>query len=98
VLVDVAFAADAGVCCKPQKETVTKIIDTASITRGAWYVTVGRPSIHLSDPSFDSSSGVRRVCCQAPRGQEISTDSKRRRSSATASQHGAQQQMRAVSC
>ena len=47
--------------------------------------------------SIDSSSGMRRVCCWEPGRQEISIDSRRRRSAATAPQHGAQQQMRAVS-
>ena len=40
----------------------------------------GQASIRLSVPSIDS--GVRRVCCWAPSGQEISTDSRRRRSAA----------------
>jgi len=43
-----------------------------------------RSSVRLSVPPFDSSSGVRRVCCGAPRRQEISTDSRRRRSAANA--------------
>ena len=36
------------------------------------------PYVRLCVPSIDSSSGVRRVCCWAPCGQEISTDSCRR--------------------
>ena len=37
------------------------------------------PSVRLSVPSFDRRCGaVRRVCCWAPRGQEISIDSRRR--------------------
>jgi len=39
------------------------------------YVAVRRPSVRLSVPSFDRSSGVRRVCCWAPCGQEISINS-----------------------
>jgi len=31
-----------------------------------------RPSVCVSVPSFDLSRGVRRVCCRAPRGREIS--------------------------
>ena len=34
-----------------------------------------RPSVRLSVLSINSSSGVRRVCCLALRGQDISTDS-----------------------
>ena len=54
------------------------------------YETVERPSVRPSVrrsvplPSIDSSSGVRPVCCWAPRGQEISVDSRRRRSAANA--------------
>jgi len=33
-----------------------------------------RPSVCLSVPSIDLSSGVRRVCCWAPSGQEIPID------------------------
>ena len=33
-----------------------------------------RPSVCLSVPSIDLSSDVRRVCCWAPSGQEISID------------------------
>ena len=36
------------------------------------YVTVGSPSVSVS--SINRSSGVRRVCCNAPCGQEISID------------------------
>ena len=38
-------------------------------------LTVGRPSVCLSVPSFDSRCGVRRVCCSAPRGQDASINS-----------------------
>ena len=61
--------------------------------RSRVYVAVGSPSVRLSVPSFDGR------CGWAPRGQDISIDSGgRRRPAATAPQHGAQQQMRAVSC
>ena len=68
--------------------------------KGLWN---GRPSvclsICLSIPSIDSSSGVRRVCCWAPCGQEISINSGgRRHPAATAPQHGVEQQTRAVTC
>jgi len=57
------------------------------------YVTVGRPSVRLSVTSIDSSNGGRLVCCWAPRGQKISTDSCGRRAAGA----GAQQQMRVAS-
>ena len=44
----------------------------------------GPASVRLSVPSVDSSSGVRLVCCWAPRRQVISIDSRRRRSAANA--------------
>ena len=47
-----------------------------------------RPSVCLSVPSIDRSSGVRRVCCWAPRVQEMSIESGGRRA-ATTPQHGA---------
>ena len=60
-----------------------------------------RLSVRLSFPSIDNSNGRRRVCCWAPRGQEILRDRKRRRSVAMAAAvgitHGARQQMRAAS-
>ena len=40
-------------------------------------VTVECPSVRLSVPSTDISSGVRRVCCLAPGWQEIQIDSRR---------------------
>jgi len=43
-----------------------------------------RPSVRLSVPSIDSSSGVQRVCCWATSGLEIAIDSRRRRSAANA--------------
>jgi len=44
----------------------------------------GRASVRLSVPSTDSSSESRRVCCRAPCGHEISTDSCGRRCRALA--------------
>jgi len=45
----------------------------------AWYAEQGlcndRVSVRLFGPSFNSRCGVRRVCCRAPRGQNISIDS-----------------------
>ena len=52
--------------------------------RSRVYVTVECPSVRLSVPSIDSSSGVQRVCCWAPCGLEIAIDSRRRRSVANA--------------
>ena len=49
-----------------------------------------RLCVCLSIPSIDRSSGVRRVCCWAPGGQEISIDSGGRRApSSTTPQHWA---------
>ena len=48
------------------------------LTLSAQYVEQGlwndRESVCPSVPSIDSSSGVRRVCCWAPRGRDISID------------------------
>ena len=55
------------------------------------YVTVGCPSVCLSVPSIDSSSGVRLVCCWA---QAPAADIDRQ----LARGAGAQQQTRAASC
>ena len=40
-------------------------------TESTWHVTVGRPSVHLSVLSIDSSNGGRWVCCWASCVQEI---------------------------
>jgi len=65
-----------------------------------------RPSVRLSVPSFARITPLQRFCCWAPCRQEISIDSGSRqvpetvaagRPTAAAPQHGAQQQMRAVS-
>ena len=60
--------------------SIVTVIDTARIG------SVKR-SVRLSVPSIDSSSGVRRVCCWAPREWEITS----------IAGAGAQQQMRAMS-
>jgi len=76
-------------------------VDTRRILRGTGSMTrsIIRPSVSMSVSSFDSRSGVRRVCCWAPCRREISTDSGVCRArSTTAPHHGAHQQMRAVSC
>ena len=65
---------------------------------GRVYKTVERPSVRLFVPSFHSRSSLQRVCYRVPRGQEISIVTRHWHSAATAPQHGAQQQMRAVSC
>ena len=49
------------------------IITTARVVCGRVCVTVWRPSV--CPVYIDRSSSVRRVCCWAPRGQEISIDS-----------------------
>ena len=68
--------------------------------RSRVYETVERPSVRLSVTSIDSSSGGGRVCCWAPRGQEI-FDRQQARSSAAVivpcSRRRARQHMRAVS-
>ena len=54
-------------CCGPFVSFFIQLfIDTA---RSRVYETVERPSICLSVPSIDSSSGVRRVSCWTPRGR-----------------------------
>jgi len=63
------------------------VIDAAGIT-------VGCPSVRLAVASIDSSSGGRRVCCWAPCGYDISTDSCGRRAAGA----GAQQKMPLASC
>jgi len=55
-----------------------------------------RLCVCLSIPSIDRSSGVRRVCCWAPGGQEISIDSGGRPAARRRSTEP-QQQMRPVS-
>ena len=50
------------------------IVDTVCTVVG-YAVSGVRPSVCLSVPSIDRCSSVRRVCCWAPRGQEISIDS-----------------------
>ena len=59
---------------------------STAVVRSRVYETVERPSVcrsvRLSVPSTDC--GVQRVCCWAPRRQEISIDSVRRRSAANA--------------
>jgi len=65
------------------------------------YVTVSCPSVRLSVPSFDHSSGVGGWLLRAMRheGRRYSlTLASVGHPAATAPQHGAQQQMRAVPC
>jgi len=69
---------------------------------GTVYVTVRCPSVCPSVSVVDHHSSVRRVCCWAPLGQEVSIDSGGHPAAMAplqhgAQQHGAQQQMRAVS-
>ena len=56
----------------------------------------GTVSVRRSVPAIGRCSRVRRVCCRGPGGQAISIDCCGRRAPAP-QQHGAQQQMRAVS-
>jgi len=59
-----------------------RIVDAACLA-GSMKRSSVRLSVCLSVPSIDSSSGVRRACCWAPRGQEKSIASRRQHSAAT---------------
>ena len=79
------------------------LFDTVRIVCGAGSIKRSgvTPSVCQSVPSVECSSDVWRVCCWAPYAQKISIDSAGRRQQQRRSpgpQHGAQQQMRAISC
>jgi len=65
-------------------------IDNAHIACGAGPMKRSsvRPYVRLSVPSINSSSAVRRVCCWAPRVQEIAIENSRRRSAANVDSRG----------
>ena len=95
-LYDLSSVSILTTVCRKSLKNITKTLrnetrhESVLLTLPAFYETVEHPSVclsvclslRLSVPSINSSSGVRRVCCRAPCGQEISINSAAARRSA----------------
>jgi len=76
------------------RSPIANLFQTQYLTLSAQYNAVKRPSA----PSIDRSSGFAAERPVGWRYRLIAAQNRRRHSAASAPQHGAQQQMRAVSC